>query len=89
MSAVLLHPSADAARRISLEHLRPVVGAFLPVIGQRRVERLHGQPNLQMGHDKRRRHDLKAEHALGRRLLDPCASQRTQALIFQIGGNAA
>ena len=42
-----------------------------------------------MGDDKRRRHDLKAEHALSRRLLDPRTRQRTQALAFQIGGDAA
>ena len=65
------------------------MGALLPVIGQCRVECLHGQPNLQMGDDKRCGHDLKAEHVLGRRLLDPGTRQCPQALIGQIGGDAA
>ena len=64
-------------------------GALRPVVGQRRIEILHGQPDLQMGDDKRRGHDLEAEHALGRRLLDPCADERAQAPIFQIGRDTA
>ena len=38
-------------------------GALIPVVRQRRVERLHGQPDLQMGDDERRGHDLEAEYA--------------------------
>ena len=74
-----------ASQRIGQKHL----GAFRSVIGQCRVECLHGQPNLQVSNDKRRGHDLKAEHALSRRLFDPRPNQRTQALIVQIGGDAA
>ena len=58
------------------------------VVRRRRVERLHGEPDLQMGDDEGRRHDLEAEHALRRRLPDPRAGKRAEAAPFKIGGDA-
>ena len=42
-----------------------------------------------MGDDEGRGHDFEAEHPLGRRLLDACACERTEALVLEIGGDAA
>ena len=74
-----------AGERVGEEH----AGALAPIIGERRIEVLHRQANLQMGDDEGRGHDLEAEHPLGRRLPDPCAGERPEALTFEIGGDAA
>ena len=42
-----------------------------------------------MGDDEGRGHNFEAEHPFGRRLLHPRARARTEALAFEIGGDAA
>ena len=74
-----------AGERIGEEH----AGAFGFVVGQRRAEVLQGQADLQMGNDEGRRHDLEAEHPLRRRLFHPRAGEGTEALSFEVGGDAA
>ena len=59
-------------------------GAFVALFGERGAQRPHGQADLQVGDDKRRRHDLEAEHPLRRRLLHPFAGQRSLTLAFEI-----
>ena len=64
-------------------------GALGAIVRQRRIEALQREPHLQVGDDERRRHDLKAEHALEGRLLHPRARQGAQAGALQVGGDAA
>ena len=63
-------------------------GALGAVRGERGIERLQGQADLEMRDDERRRHDLEAEHPFGRRLLHPRAGQRAQAAPVEVGGDA-
>ena len=56
----LLDPRLPAGQRVGEKD----AGALGPVVRQRRVERLHGKPDLQVGDDEGRGHDLEAEHAL-------------------------
>ena len=81
----LLHGRLPAGEGVGEED----AGAFLTVVGQRRVELLHGQPDLKVGDDERRGHDLEAEHPFERRLLDARAGQRAQSLAPKVEGNAA
>ena len=74
-----------AGERVGEEHAGPLGS----VLGERRVEVLHGEPDLEMGDDEGRGHDLEAEHAFGRRLFHPRTGQRPEALAFEIGGDAA
>ena len=74
-----------AVERIGEEDTR----ALRPVVRQRRVEILHGEPDLQMGDDEGRGHNLETKHPFQCRLLHPRTGERTKALSFQIGGDAA
>ena len=63
-------------------------GALGAVIGQRRIDVLHGQADLQMGDGEGRGHDLEAEHPLRRRLADPRTRERPEAAPAEVGGDA-
>ena len=54
-------------------------GTFIAIVRQGSVQVLHGQPNLQMGDDKRGGHDLEAEHSVHGRLFDPCTGEGAHA----------
>ena len=62
-------------------------GPLGAVVGQRRIQVLHGQAELHMGNDEGRGHDLEAEHALRRRLADPRPRERPEAAPAEVGGD--
>ena len=101
---VLLHPRGAVAFFREFREGQPLGRAGLPagervgeedagalgaIVRQWRVEALQREAHLQVRDDERRRHDLKAEHALEGRLLHPCTSQGAQAGALQVGGDAA
>ena len=69
--------------------MRKTPGAFHAVVGQRGVELLHRQPDLQVGDNERRGHDLEAEYPLCGGLLHTRAGKRAQPLVVEIGCDAA
>ena len=62
--------------------------ALRVVVGQRRVEFLHRQADLQVGDDERRGHNLEPEHARRCRLLDPRTRERALPLFPQVRSDA-
>ena len=63
--------------------------AFRPVAGERRVEVLHGQADLQMGNHEGGGHDLETEYALRCCLLYSRSRECAEAASFEVGGDAA
>ena len=88
-----LHRRLPARQRVGQEY----PGAFCLVprssrgqaLGQRRVEVLHGETDLQVRDDERRGHDLKPEHSLGGSLLHLCSCERAQSATLQVLCDAA
>ena len=69
--------------------VRKTTGALVTVVGQRGVEVLHGQANLEVSHDERGGHDLETENALGGGLLDAGACESAESTILEVGGDAS
>ena len=101
---ILLHPSGAVAlflefgkRQLLLRFRRPAgervgeedAGAFVAIVREGRVQLTQRQPDLQVRHHERRRHDLEAEDAARRRLLHPRADEGAHAPPGQVGGDAA
>ena len=74
-----------AGEGVGEEHPRP----FVAGLGQGRVQLLQGEAHLQVGNHERRRHDLETEHPPRGGGFHPRPRQRSQALAFQVGGDAA
>ena len=64
-------------------------GALVPVVGQRGVEGLHGESDLQVCDDEWGGHDLEAEDALGGRPLHVGTCECAEAAVLEVVGDAA
>ena len=69
--------------------VRKDAGALVPVVGQRGVEGLHGEADLQVCDDERGGHDLEAEDAPGGRPLHVRPGQGSEAAVLEVGCDAA
>ena len=81
----LLYRGFPAGERVGEED----TGAFVAVTGQRGVQFLHRQADLQVGHHEGGWHDLEAEDALGGGLLHLGSGERAEAHTLQVRGDAA
>ena len=80
-----MDPRLPAGQRIGQED----AGPFRPVIRQRRVQCLHGEPDPQVCDDEGGGHNLEAEHPLRGGLLHPRPCECTEAPAIEVGGDAA
>ena len=81
----LLDGGLPARERVSEED----AGALVPVIGQRGVEGLHGESDLEVCDDERGWHDLEAEDAPGGGPLHVRPGEGTEAAVLEVGCDAA
>ena len=81
----LLDGGLPARERVSEED----AGALVPVLGERGVEGLHGESDLEVCDDEGSGHDLEAEDAPGGRPLHVRPCQGSEAAVLEVGGDAA